>query len=330
MVLDSIPPASNPKDMIKKKRSNKAAKLKQSKLDARRKQWISQVKNHGTKVDACGGREMHAGDGRDRGVEVLEINGKIGENDGSVHNSSDSDSSSNSHGTDIGRVGGSNCSGTNFSGSSRSSSSTSGTSYSGNISDGEEEDGGLDNWEAVADALAASGEKQEQDDHKMKLPVDDTNVTQLDPLPKVVNQPTTRADIPKQKPVNRQAWRPDDAFRPGCLPNLVKQNSFPMKPNRKYGHGSAVWVLKNVVSAPSSCPICCEDLDSTDSSFQPCSCGFQLCLFCHKRILEEDGRCPGCRKHYENDAVKGGGNTDLGGSCATHRLARSCSMITRS
>ncbi|KAL8091600.1 uncharacterized protein LOC141693071 [Apium graveolens] len=329
MVLDSIQPASNSKDMIKKKRSNKAAKLKQTKLDARRNQWISQVKDHGPQVDSSGVREMHADDGRDQGVGVLEIYGKNGKNDGSVQNYSDSDSSSHSRGSDIGRVGGSNCSGTNFSGSSRSGSSTSGTSYSGNISD-MEEDGGLDNWEAIADALAATGEKQEQHDHKMKSPMDDTNVTQLDHSPEVVNQAATRVDIPKPMPVNRHAWKPDDAFRPRCLPNLVKQNSFPMKANTKYGHVGAVWARKNVVSALSSCPICCEDLDSTDSSFLPCSCGFQLCLFCHKRILEEDGRCPGCRKHYENDAVKGGGNSDIGGSCATLQLARSCSMITRS
>ncbi|KAK1373292.1 putative anti-virus transcriptional factor [Heracleum sosnowskyi] len=324
MVPDSIPPAPNSKDVIKKKRSNKAAKLKQSKLDARRKQWILQVMNHGPKVNASGGREMNEDDGRDQGVGVF------GENDGSVHNYSDSESSSHSRGSHIGCVGGSNCSGTNFSGSSRSSSSTSGTSYTGNISD-REEDAGLDNWEAVADALAATGEKQEQHDHKiMETPVEDTSVTQLDPLPKVVNQPNTTVDVPKPKIVNRQAWRPDDAFRPRCLPNLVKQNSFPMKANRRYGNVGAVWVRKNIVSAPSSCPICCEDLDVTDSSFLPCSCGFQLCLFCHKRILEEDGRCPGCRKYYENDPVKGGVNSDLGGSCATLRLARSCSMITKS
>ncbi|KAL2924004.1 General negative regulator of transcription subunit 4 [Bienertia sinuspersici] len=24
-----------------------------------------------------------------------------------------------------------------------------------------------------------------------------------------------------------------------------------------------------------------------------------VCLFCHKKILEIDGRCPGCRKHYD-------------------------------
>lgn len=47
------------------------------------------------------------------------------------------------------------------------------------------------------------------------------------------------------------------------------------------------------------CPLCCEDLDATDLSFLPCSCGYQLCLFCHKLILEQDGRCPNCRKQYD-------------------------------
>ena len=97
---------------------------------------------------------------------------------------------------------------------------------------------------------------------------------------------------------NSQAWRPDDAFRPQSLPNLSN-------PNRHYGGGAGgvTWGCNKVVSMPTSCPICYEDLDLTDSSFLPCLCGFRLYLFCHRRILKEDGRCPGCRKPYEAAAV---------------------------
>ncbi|CAN6938550.1 unnamed protein product, partial [Brassica oleracea] len=49
----------------------------------------------------------------------------------------------------------------------------------------------------------------------------------------------------------------------------------------------------------SECPICSEEMDVTDLSFLPCPCGFRLCLFCHKQINENDGRCPACRNKYE-------------------------------
>ena len=119
---------------------------------------------------------------------------------------------------------------------------------------------------------------------------------------------------------NSRAWRADDAFRPQSLPNLSKQHSMPNPDRRGVPWGRA--------PTPSSCPICCEDLDLTDTSFMPCLCGFRLCLFCHKRILEEDGRCPGCRKPYECEPVETEASV-LGGSL-TLRLARSCSMIERS
>ncbi|CAA7043296.1 unnamed protein product [Microthlaspi erraticum] len=48
----------------------------------------------------------------------------------------------------------------------------------------------------------------------------------------------------------------------------------------------------------SECPICSEEMDETDLSFTPCPCGFRLCLFCHNKINENDGRCPNCREKY--------------------------------
>lgn len=67
---------------------------------------------------------------------------------------------------------------------------------------------------------------------------------------------------------------------------------------------SAQWPTPNSPGAqPACCPICAEELDVTDSSFVPCSCGFRLCLFCHHRIAADDGRCPGCRRAYSPDVA---------------------------
>eukprot|EP00246_Nothoceros_aenigmaticus_P010064 TRINITY_DN2636_c0_g1_i2.p1 TRINITY_DN2636_c0_g1~~TRINITY_DN2636_c0_g1_i2.p1 ORF type:complete len:537 (+),score=104.00 TRINITY_DN2636_c0_g1_i2:260-1870(+) len=99
-----------------------------------------------------------------------------------------------------------------------------------------------------------------------------------------------------------RAWRPDDVSRPPTLPRLTKQHSYPMQ------SAQGVWgpVHGNMwgpPATPSYCPICTEELDMTDSSFVPCSCGFRLCLFCHHRIASDDGRCPGCRKAYNSDVA---------------------------
>ncbi|KAK9822641.1 hypothetical protein WJX81_002505 [Elliptochloris bilobata] len=47
------------------------------------------------------------------------------------------------------------------------------------------------------------------------------------------------------------------------------------------------------------CPLCIEPLDATEQQFLPCSCGYQLCLFCFDRIKSEcSNLCPGCRTEY--------------------------------
>ncbi|KAK2965150.1 hypothetical protein RJ640_005313 [Escallonia rubra] len=334
----SIPTAANAKDFAKKKRANRSAKLKQSKLDARREQWLSQVKNKGSKEEMNGGGGMHVPrNERERSMENFVINPRREDNDGSMNHYSDSDSPSNSPTSHSSSVLGSNASGTNFTGSSSSRSSSSSSSvgcYSGTISEDDDgDDGCSDDWEAVADALAATDDKQEQHNPVSESSPEREHVTQLDSHQESTNiskpNPICVGMAVHRAPVSSRAWRPDDAFRPQSLPNLLKQHSFPMNSDRHYGRGGTAWACKNVVSAPTACPICCEDLDLTDSSFLPCSCGFRLCLFCHKRILEEDGRCPGCRKQYDfDDAVEG--EATLDGGCLTVRLARSCSMITRS
>ncbi|KAJ8553834.1 hypothetical protein K7X08_024512 [Anisodus acutangulus] len=330
MVSDSIPngsipiASSNPKG---KKRANRwSAKLKQCKLDARREQWLSQVKNKGLKEEpntgGTHGPAKNVANEREQLIEKLQIKPRGEEdNEKSLNHYSDFDSPT-SHTSSV--LGG-NDSGTNFTGSSSSTSSTSssiGECCSGSMSE-EDDDDCLDDWETVADALATTEKKQEQQNSSLDLHFErDENVAHKSPRQEV----SDRGSAPRP-PLSCRAWRLDDTFRPPGLPNLSKQYSFPMNSERHCRGGGSVWGCKSL-STPTSCPICCEDLDYTDTSFLPCSCGFRLCLFCHKRILEEDGRCPGCRKQYKQDAVEREATTD--GGSLTIRLARSCSMISRS
>lgn len=261
---------------------------------------------------------------------------EIGEdNGGSVHHDSDfSESPSNSPPSLASSILGGNDSGPHFTGSSSSSSCRSSSSgcRSGSITEEEGDDDGLDDWEAIADALAATDKQHDQCSESS--PRGDA-VSQLDSCGDSRNElgvgdgdsKLECGRIAQRAPMSCRAWRPDDAFRPQSLPTLSKQLSLP-NTDRRYGCGGIPWACGGVMSVPTSCPICFEDLDLTDSSFLPCFCGFRLCLFCHKRILEEDGRCPGCRKPYECDPADS--ETNVHGGSPTLPLARSCSMISRS
>jgi RING/Ubox like zinc-binding domain len=186
----------------------------------------------------------------------------------------------------------------------------------------EEDSDVLDDWEAVADALTSSSNDQ---DIKFSCPTKNLTEPPVSPVSSEVDSVATKMTQPVR--AAPRAWRPDDVFRPQSLPSISKQLSFPSM-NCHYG----VSDQKGILSLPSSCPICYEDLDVTDSSFHPCSCGFRLCLFCHKRILEADARCPGCRKKYEN--VPGGAPVEVNESVNplpiwASRLSRSCSVNSR-
>lgn len=269
----------------------------------------------------------------------------------SVHLFSDFESSPSNSPTSS--VLGSNDSGVNFTSSSRSSSSSGRSSscstngcFSGIMSEEDDgnagDDGCLDDWEAMADALAATEDKQPEHNPSSGygLPVEKHgNSVVCGSELNLAEKPFCENHIPSQKlesggtsmqisQVKCQAWRPDDTFRPQSLPNLSKQYCIRLNSDRHFGLGGSVWGRKNVGAVPTSCPICYEDFDFTDSSFIPCLCGFRLCLFCHKRILEEDGRCPGCRKQYDCSPVEG--EATLDGGSLTFRLTRSCSMTTSS
>ncbi|CAN6578273.1 unnamed protein product [Malus baccata var. baccata] len=326
-------PNSGGRDLGKKKRA-RSAKLKQCKLDVRREQWLSQgaVKNKDCKEELNGVVKAGKERNHNRSFGNLGMRPRGGQIDGSIHHHHhhDSDLESNSPTSLTSSVLGSNYSETTFT----SSSSSSGGCCSGNITEDEEgggDDGCLDDWEAVADALAA--------DEKPKIPCPESP-PEHDPIAQMVSPQETTIGSDGVENLNPQcgraipkawgnghAWRPDDAFRPQSLPNLAKQLSLPNSNRKHYSCGGVPWAY-NGVAVPSSCPICYEDLDFTDTSFLPCLCGFRLCLFCHNRILEEDGRCPGCRKPYEHEPVEA--ETSVHGGSLTFQLPRSCSMITRS
>ncbi|AGO11710.1 AaceriADL064Wp [[Ashbya] aceris (nom. inval.)] len=55
------------------------------------------------------------------------------------------------------------------------------------------------------------------------------------------------------------------------------------------------------------CPLCMEPLDITDKNFKPCPCGYQICQFCYNNIRQNpelNGRCPACRRKYDDESVE--------------------------
>ncbi|CCE65221.1 hypothetical protein TPHA_0K00870 [Tetrapisispora phaffii CBS 4417] len=55
------------------------------------------------------------------------------------------------------------------------------------------------------------------------------------------------------------------------------------------------------------CPLCLEALDITDKNFKPCPCGYQICQFCYNNIRQNEelnGRCPACRRKYDDENVE--------------------------
>ncbi|KAK9466555.1 hypothetical protein V1512DRAFT_160114 [Lipomyces arxii] len=55
------------------------------------------------------------------------------------------------------------------------------------------------------------------------------------------------------------------------------------------------------------CPLCVEEFDISDKGFKPCPCGYQVCQFCYNNIRQNpqlNGRCPGCRRPYDDASVE--------------------------
>lgn len=51
-----------------------------------------------------------------------------------------------------------------------------------------------------------------------------------------------------------------------------------------------------------TCPLCMEEMDTTDQTFLPCPCGYQMCLYCFNHVKENlNGQCPACRSPYDTN-----------------------------
>ncbi|CAM6051399.1 unnamed protein product [Sphagnum compactum] len=210
---------------------------------------------------------------------------------------------------------------------SRSSSSCASSSYNGSGSeDNDESHDAEDDWESAFDALHIQGSTfQPETPHKGTGSEWMQHSEAKEPHSNICNGPQEHHPDHLQgaqlKPEYKykssgfggrrgnggRAWRLDDISRPPTLPRLTKQHTYPGHQNggTSHGWGSMQGNMWGPPSTPSYCPICTEELDMTDSSYMPCSCGFQLCLFCYHRISSDDGRCPGCRKAYNSEvAVK--------------------------
>ncbi len=207
---------------------------------------------------------------------------------------------------------------------SRSNSSCTSSSYTGSGSeDNEDTHDAEDDWEAAFDALHVQGALHKLEGHHKQSSSDrvqrnegkdahekkpngvhclDLHSARLKPDYRYKNN-----GFGGRRGNGSRAWRPDDISRPPTLPRLAKQHTHPSQQSKQStrGWGSIHGNMWDPPSSPSYCPICTEELDMTDSSYIPCNCGFQLCLFCYHRIASDDGRCPGCRKTYSSEgAVK--------------------------
>ncbi|XP_027358832.1 uncharacterized protein LOC113867627 [Abrus precatorius] len=305
----------------KKKRTNGSAKLKQIKLDVRREQWLSRVKkgcnvDSNERADHCPlSKQIGNEENRSSSSSYKENGGRRGEDiEGSCIQGNESGSFIN---IPVQNTFDHDESGIGLSRRSSGSSSSASTCYSVNVIEEEVDDGCLDDWEAVADALYANDTQRSMISESPPVPEAAKNL-------RVDFSRTEFKSAVSESNLNCRAWKPDDAFRPQCLPNLAKQHSFSLNSNWHNNHKTVPWAWQTIISQPAQCPICYEDLDVTDSSFLPCSCGFRLCLFCHKKILEADARCPGCRKLY--DHVDGNVGFNIGAK-AFH-ITQSCSMST--
>ncbi|XP_042393008.1 uncharacterized protein LOC121984235 isoform X1 [Zingiber officinale] len=58
-----------------------------------------------------------------------------------------------------------------------------------------------------------------------------------------------------------------------------------------------------------NCPLCTEEMDSTDLQLKPCKCGYQICVWCWNHIIQTaenndtEGRCPACRTLYDKERI---------------------------
>ncbi|CAM6032335.1 unnamed protein product [Sphagnum compactum] len=319
------------KDVCRRKKVNRTAKLKQCKLDVRREQWLSQ-RSQGQSRSQAFGSGVTTNDHIPASSPPTKSQSVVNDSDGERKHTK-KEVSRSEHGEscpmyfESGELhGGNEQKQSSVDGwccdesKSRSNSSCTSSSYTGSGSDDNEDTHDAeDDWEAAFDALHIQGveghhkgpssdriQRSELKESHERKPNGvhhlDLQSAQLKPEYRYKNN-----GFGGRRGNSGRAWRPDDISRPPVLPRLARQHTHPSQQNRQTNHGwgsihGNVW---GPPSSPSYCPICTEELDMTDSSYIPCNCGFQLCLFCYHRIASDDGRCPGCRKAYSSEgAVK--------------------------
>lgn len=93
-----------------------------------------------------------------------------------------------------------------------------------------------------------------------------------------------------------------------CRVSIWKHKTLPQ--DRMVTAASSATIAKELITLTNKqfqgdsevCPICCEPWDEQDRRFFPCHCGYQVCMFCWKKIKEEaNGRCPACREIYTEE-----------------------------
>ncbi|WZZ06944.1 hypothetical protein YC2023_092865 [Brassica napus] len=263
------------RDFVKKRKANWFWKLKQWKIDARRRQWIYQCTTRKrASVGEAGLRSL-----RDKLIDRKTVNDRVSyleswsiddHHDGlRCYDDSDDDE-------------------TDLSASSPTSvlknkdSDTNKSVHgcfccSNQITEEEEEeafDDAYDNWEDFSDALNSFESDEDSQRKKKSSPHKDKCKQEASPEKAIHHNATSRKKNKKKKKSDQ----------------------------KKEGDGD---------DEMSDCPICSEGMDATDLSFLPCPCGFRLCLFCHKQINENDGRCPACRNKYEQTSSHNSGEVSF-------------------
>lgn len=257
------------RDSSKKKKGSRLGKLKQNKIDVRRDQWISQVKSKGCKMESDNALPSTIPKPIDRFKAPSNLLMRARRGDEIEHEPLTMSWASKKMGHNHFSSGNDFTQRTTRRCSRRRNICS---SFSSNEGEKDYDEGSLCNWEAMENVLPSSNKQTSN-----------------------LSEDTLKGG--RGYLGNARAWAPDDRFRPQSLPRISTKQQQKKKLVMK---SSNRWQQMIGSEEASACPICCEDFDITDSSFLPCPCGFRLCLFCHKRILEVDARCPGCRKEYDS------------------------------
>lgn len=107
-----------------------------------------------------------------------------------------------------------------------------------------------------------------------------------------------RAPYPPQQHGARQPPQSPQQQPPAPPPPQTRQQALWADQRAR---NAAALASKEAEEEPDNCcPLCIEPLDETDASFEPCPCGYTLCLFCYERIKSDlNGLCPSCRTPYD-------------------------------